>query len=47
VRRNCGDLDLSEVQREIAGDWISAYKRYFHTSAPLAEHRRGPAENSR
>ena len=25
VRRNCGDLDLSEVQREIAGDWISAY----------------------
>ena len=42
-----GDLDLSEAQREIATDWISAYKKYFHTDAPLAEHRRGPTGNGR
>jgi hypothetical protein len=33
-----GSLDLSEAQREIATNWIAAYKRYFHTDKPLAEH---------
>jgi hypothetical protein len=35
-----GSLDLEEAQREIAGNWIEAYKRYFHTDEPLPEHRK-------
>jgi hypothetical protein len=35
-----GSLDLSEAQREIAANWIAAYKKYFHTDEPLAEHLR-------
>ncbi len=31
-----GNLDLSEAQREIATNWIAAYKKYFHTDQPLA-----------
>jgi hypothetical protein len=31
-----GQLDLSTAQREIATDWIGAYKKYFHTDRPLA-----------
>jgi hypothetical protein len=30
-----GDLDLAQAQREIASNWIGAYKRYFHTDRPL------------
>ncbi|HEX3878186.1 MAG TPA: hypothetical protein VHW24_14445 [Bryobacteraceae bacterium] len=30
-----GRLDLAEAQREIAVDWIGAYKRYFHTEQPI------------
>ncbi len=30
-------LDLAEAQQEMAGDWISAYKKYFHTDAPLPQ----------
>jgi hypothetical protein len=33
-----GSLDLAEAQREIAADWIGAYKKYFHTDKPLPEH---------
>lgn len=33
-----GSLDLPEAQREIAENWIAAYKKYFHTDQPLAEH---------
>jgi hypothetical protein len=33
-----GSLDLVEAQHEIAADWIAAYKKYFHTAEPLAEH---------
>jgi hypothetical protein len=33
-----GSLDLAEAQREISGNWIGAYKKYFHTDVPLAEH---------
>jgi hypothetical protein len=35
-----GNLDLAEAQREIAANWIAAYKKYFHTDEPLSEHRR-------
>ena len=35
-----GSLDLAEAQREIAANWIAAYKKYFHTDQPLPEHRR-------
>jgi anti-sigma factor RsiW len=37
-----GDLDLSEAQQEIAANWIGAYKKYFQTDEPLAEHRKQP-----
>jgi hypothetical protein len=33
-----GQLELATAQHEIAVDWISAYKKYFHTEAPLPEH---------
>jgi len=33
-----GSLELEDAQREIAGDWIEAYKKYFHTDRPLPEH---------
>ena len=33
-----GSMDLGEAQREIATNWITAYKKYFHTNQPLAEH---------
>ncbi|HZT37758.1 MAG TPA: hypothetical protein VFA28_07660 [Bryobacteraceae bacterium] len=29
-----GSLDLATAQREIATDWIAAYKKYFHTDQP-------------
>jgi hypothetical protein len=35
-----GKLDLGEAQREIATNWIAAYKKYFRTDEPLSEHRR-------
>jgi hypothetical protein len=34
-----GNLDLTEAQQEIAGNWIAAYKKYFHTDKPLPEAR--------
>jgi anti-sigma factor RsiW len=30
-----GQVDLSTAQREIAGNWIEAYKKYFHTDHPV------------
>ena len=33
-----GNLDLTEAQREIASNWIAAYKKYFHTDQPLERH---------
>jgi hypothetical protein len=33
-----GRLDLADAQREIAVDWIGAYRKYFHTDRPLPEH---------
>lgn len=31
-----GKLDLTTAQRDIATDWIGAYKKYFHTDRPLS-----------
>jgi len=31
-----GKLDLATAQRDIATDWIAAYKKYFRTDRPLA-----------
>jgi hypothetical protein len=31
-----GQLDLGTAQREIAANWIEAYKKYFHTDGPLS-----------
>jgi hypothetical protein len=33
-----GSMDLTEAQREIASNWIVAYKKHFHTDRPLVEH---------
>jgi len=30
-----GKIDLSTAQKDIATNWIAAYKRYFHTESPL------------
>jgi hypothetical protein len=32
-----GQLELSTAQRDIATDWISAYKKYFHTDHPISD----------
>jgi hypothetical protein len=29
-----GELDLNQAQKDIATDWIAAYKKYFHTNQP-------------
>ena len=34
-----GQLDLATAQREIAMNWIDAYKKYFHTDRPLSSFR--------
>jgi hypothetical protein len=31
-----GKLRLEEAQGDIASDWITAYKKYFHTNRPLS-----------
>jgi len=31
-----GRLDLATAQHDIAMDWTAAYKKYFHTNAPLS-----------
>lgn len=30
-----GSVDLTQAQRDMASNWISAYKKYFHTDKPL------------
>ena len=37
-----GRLDLATAQRELAGDWIAAYKRRFNTERPLRDYGRFP-----
>ncbi len=34
-----GGLDLPTAQRELATNWIEAYKKYFHTDKPLRRFR--------
>lgn len=34
-----GQLDLATAQREMANNWIEAYKKYFHTDRPLNAYR--------
>ena len=34
-----GQLDLKTAQREMAVNWIEAYKKYFHTDRPLGNFR--------
>lgn len=42
-RRICeGTVDLRTAQREIAADWISAYKRHFKTDTPLRDYQAAP-----
>jgi anti-sigma factor RsiW len=33
-----GKLDLATAQRDLARDWIAAYKKYFRTGQPLLDH---------
>jgi len=33
-----GAVDLPTAQRDIATDWIAAYKKYFHTDTPVSAH---------
>ena len=33
-----GKLDLETAQRDISGNWIDAYRKYFHTERPLPVH---------
>ncbi|MEZ5399761.1 MAG: hypothetical protein R2729_08820 [Bryobacteraceae bacterium] len=33
-----GELDLATAQRELAGNWVEAYRRRFHTERPLLNH---------
>lgn len=33
-----GEMPLEEAQKEIAADWIGAYRRHFRTEAPLPDH---------
>jgi hypothetical protein len=33
-----GNLDLATAQRDLAQDWIAAYKKYFHTDHPIVSH---------
>ena len=37
-----GAVDLATAQRELAGDWIAAYKRRFDTERPLRDYGRFP-----
>lgn len=34
------DMALSQAQREMATDWVAAYKRHFRTDVPIAAHAR-------
>jgi hypothetical protein len=36
-----GQISLAQAQREIASDWIAAYRRYFNTHTPLRAHLTG------
>jgi len=33
-----GQLSLTQAQSELSKDWVAAYKKYFRSNRPLAEH---------
>jgi hypothetical protein len=37
-----GRIELATAQREMASDWIAAYKRYFNTESPLRDYEASP-----
>ena len=37
-----GTIELATAQREMASDWIAAYKRYFNTESPLRDYEASP-----
>jgi hypothetical protein len=37
-----GDMDLAVAQREMAADWIAAYKRHFQTDRPRRDYSTAP-----
>lgn len=37
-----GEIDLATAQREMASDWIAAYKRFFNTDKPLRDYTQAP-----
>lgn len=39
-----GEIDLPTAQREIASDWIGAYKKYFRTNTPFLQRYSGSEE---
>ena len=41
-----GETSLEEAQREIATDWIAAYKAHFHRDAPRPRQRRNSAASA-
>ncbi len=41
-----GQIDLATAQKEIATNWIAAYKRYFHTETPLPNPENGTMSRS-
>ncbi len=40
-----GDVDLATAQRDIAANWIGAYKKYFHVDHPIDTHARRATED--
>ncbi len=42
-----GKLDLKTAQHDIATDWVSAYKKYFHADRPLSHHLAPNSEDQR
>jgi len=40
-----GAVDLTTAQRDIAADWIAAYKKYFHTDRPVLTQARAALED--
>ena len=39
-----GDIDVATAQHDLAADWISAYKKYFHTDRPRLDHSKASRE---
>ena len=42
-----GAINLTAAQRAVSGDWIAAYKKFFHTDKPVTVRHRTRARHSR